>query len=247
MMRKIYIFFAMLIITIFSYSFNFSVAPTGFYLDLNKVATNEIYIFNNTSKPLRIQTYFEEDEDFGAEYNLNENIAVFPKTVAIKPGGKQTVRFRVKPGKNLKDGEYKSYIFFKEIPQEIKTTAEKTDGNGVGTNVAILAEIGISVYGHVGEEIVKGNISNVKVGYKNQILTLKGNTFSEGNTTLKFKYKIEGEKGFLLEGNLGTSKRNGKGSIGLNLGKYPELAGKNIRVKIYDQNEKVYYNEKIKL
>ncbi len=245
-MKRIYIFFIMLIITALSYGFNFSVAPTSFELDLNKTATSEIYIFNNTSQPLRIETYFEEDKDFGAEYNLNKNIAVFPKTVALKPGGKQTVRFRVRPGKDLKDGEYKSYIFFKELPHEIKSKA-KEENKGGGANVTILTELGISVYGHIGEEIVKGSLNNVKATYQKKNLILEGDTFSEGNTSIRFFYEIHGEKGFFREGILGYSKRNGKNKIGLVVGEFPELAGKEIKVKIYDQNDKVYYNKKIKL
>lgn len=247
-MRKIFLFLVILTVSILSYTANFSVAPTRFELDINKTATNEVYVINNTAKPLRIETYFEEDKEFGEKYNLNSNIAVFPKTVAIKPGAKQVVRFRVKPGKDLEDGEHKSYIVFREVPPEIKTAGEKEESESGSTNISVLTELGISIYGHVGEEKLKGNLENIKVSYKKKALTLSGSAVSEGNTSLKFRYVIEDNKGDVLaKGSLGNSKRKGKKDIGISLVSLPDLSGKEITVKIHDQKEKFYYNKKIKL
>lgn len=244
-MRKICLILNVFIMSVCLYAINFSVAPTRFEINIDKVATNEVYVINNTAQPLRIETYFESDENFGAEYNLNSNIAVFPKIVAIKPGAKQVVRFRVKPGKNLEDGEYKSYIVFREVPPEIKTTGEGAGGQSTATNVSILTELGISIYGHFGEEVLKGSLENFKVTYKNKILKMSGTAISEGNTSLKFKFKVEDTKGNVLSrGSLGNSSRNGKRNIGVSL---TDITEKEIRVKIYDQTDKVYYDENVKL
>lgn len=246
-MKKLYIFFTFIIFGIISYGANFSVAPTRFELDINKVATNEVHIFNNTSKPLRIETYLESDKNFGEKYNLNKNIAVFPKVIAIKPGAKQVVRFRVKPSKDLAEGENKSYLVFKELPRNIKTTAPQ-NSDGSTTNISILTELGISIYGHLGEEILKGKLENVEVITKKTYIVLRGNATSKGNTSLKFRYKLESKSGKVLsEGTFGNSPRNGKAKLGLNLGNFPELAGKTVIIKIVDQKDKIYYEKKIKL
>ena len=53
-----------------------------------------------------------------------------PKNIFLKPGGTQLTRFRFKPDTNVKDGQYKSNLIFREIPSEIKTeakTEEKVD------------------------------------------------------------------------------------------------------------------------
>ena len=204
-MKKLYIFFTFIIFGIISYGANFSVAPTRFELDINKVATNEVHIFNNTSKPLRIETYLESDKNFGEKYNLNKNIAVFPKVIAIKPGAKQVVRFRVKPSKDLAEGENKSYLVFKELPGNIKTTAPQNSDGGATTNISILTELGISIYGHLGEEILKGKLENVEVITKKTYIVLRGNATSKGNTSLKFRYKLESKSGKVLsEGTFGN-------------------------------------------
>ena len=54
-MKKIYLFFMMLFASALAYGTNFSVAPTRFVLRIDKVATNEVYVSNNTQKPLRIK------------------------------------------------------------------------------------------------------------------------------------------------------------------------------------------------
>ena len=247
-MKKIYIFLVMLLVSLVTYGANFSVAPTRFELKVDKVATNEVYITNNTKRPLRIETYIESDEDFGKDYNLNDNIAIFPKVVAIKPAGKQVVRFRVKPGSNLKDGEYKSYIVFKEIPYEIKNSGDKKEDKDGTSNVIIVTELGISVYGVAGEEILKGRIENFKANYKDNVLGIRFDSISEGNTSIKYRYMIEDSKGKVLaEGRAGNSLRNGKNKIGIALTEIDDFKGKNIKIKILDQKNNILKEEKIKM
>lgn len=247
-MKKLYVLFLVIFINILSYGTNFSVAPTRFELKIDKITTNEIYVTNNTARPLRITTYLESDEVFGKDYNLNSNIVIFPKVMTIKPAGRQVVRFRAKPDANLKDGEYKSYIVFKEIPPEIKNVSEKLSSNGVSSNIVILTELGISVYGISGKEELKGKIENFQLEYNKNILRIKFDSISEGNTSFKYKYIIEDEKGKnLAEGKAGNSLRNGKTNIVLNLTKTDTFKGKNIKVKILDQNDKLLKEKSIKI
>lgn len=86
-MKKIFAFLMTFIIGINLYALNFSVAPTSFKVELKKTVTQEVYIINNTSAPLRIETYLEAAESF-ENFNLNDNITVFPKMISIKPGAK---------------------------------------------------------------------------------------------------------------------------------------------------------------
>lgn len=146
-MKKLSFFIILLVLSTASYSLNFSVMPTGFVVDLDKVSTQEVYITNNTSAPLRLEAYFQSDSDFGENFNLNSNSVIFPKIIAIKPAAKQTIRFRTKPDANMKDGEYKSYLTFKEIPQEIKTIPGEDSSNKttMSTNLQMITEISISV------------------------------------------------------------------------------------------------------
>ena len=170
------------IIGINLYALNFSVAPTSFKVELKKTVTQEVYIINNTSAPLRIETYLEAAESF-ENFNLNDNITVFPKMISIKPGAKQTIRFRVKPNTEMADGEYKSLLIFKEVPKEIKTTIVSDENNkGLSTELTFITEVAIGVSGIKGTPIIDGTIQNTKVAYSGKLISLQCDTISKGNT-----------------------------------------------------------------
>lgn len=142
---KLKILFGLIMIGVYSWALNFSVAPTEFKVDLNKNSIEEVYLMNNTATPLRIETYVETARGYDGK-DLNEEIVIFPKKISIRPGGNQTIRFRVKATER-ELGQYKSLIVFREIPQQIKK--EKVDGkrNNFETNLNFVTEIAIGVTG----------------------------------------------------------------------------------------------------
>lgn len=132
------------IVFVVSFSLNFSIAPTSFNLDLSKNETNEAYIINNTSAPLRIEIYLDEAEGFENK-SLSSNIMIFPKLISVKPGGKQSVRFKIKSTEKLEKGKYKSLLVFREKPKEIKQKTEEDDG--FSTEFNFITEIAIGITG----------------------------------------------------------------------------------------------------
>lgn len=64
-MKKLLFIILLLNLSILSYSLSFSVAPTGFSVELNKSSTQEIAILNNTTEPLRLEAIFQADSAFG--------------------------------------------------------------------------------------------------------------------------------------------------------------------------------------
>ena len=186
-----------------------------------------------------METFSESDNEFGDKYNINSNIVVFPKIISVKPASSQVVRFRVKPSADMEDGEYKSYLTFKEIPGEIKNV-DSTEINGE-TNVAIQTEISISVYGDTGKSDVKGSLSNVKLNYTGNAIIISASSTSEGNTSIKFLYTLEAD-GINSDGLLGVSARNGGREVYLTMEAPENLKGKKAKLKITDQNGKVHYD-----
>ena len=240
-MKKIFAFLMVFIIGTFAYALNFSVAPTGFRVELQKPVTQEVYIINNTPTPLRIETYLEAADSF-EDFNLNNNITVFPKLISIKPGSKQTIRFRVKPEASMADGEYRSMLIFKETPQEIKTviTDEKND-KGVSTQLTFITEVAIGVSGIKGKSIVDGTAQNMKVSYSGNVLSIQCDTVSNGNTAMRINYILEDESGKTIsEGRIGTSARTGEKKLSASI-EAPELKGKKIKIILQDQNKKTIY------
>lgn len=245
-MKKLAFIILLLTISFVSYSLNFSVMPTGFVVDLDKVSTQEIQIRNNTSAPLRLEAYFEADPVFGEEFNLNSNSVIFPKIIALKPSAKQTIRFRTKPSVDMKEGEYKSYLTFKEIPQEIKTvpSTEQNNNTAMSTNLQMITEISISVFGQRGKQISKGSLNNLKLNYNGSSIIVTANSISEGNASIKFYYNIKVlNSDTELEGMLGMSAREGKKDIKVSIDPGMNLKDKKIKFTVVDQDGKVYYDK----
>ena len=245
-MKKLSFFIILLVLSTASYSLNFSVMPTGFVVDLDKVSTQEVYITNNTSTPLRLEAYFQSDSDFGENFNLNSNSVIFPKIIAIKPAAKQTIRFRTKPDANMKDGEYKSYLTFKEIPQEIKTIPGEDSSNktAMSTNLQMITEISISVFGQRGKQVSKGTLNNLKLNYNGSSIFITANALSEGNASIKFYYNLKVLNSDIeLEGMLGMSAREGKKDINISIDPEINLKGKKIKFTEIDQDGKIYYDK----
>lgn len=245
-MKKLSFIILLLAVSFVSYSLNFSVMPTGFVVDLSKVSTQEVQIRNNTSIPLRLEAYFEADPVFGEEFNLNSNSVIFPKIIALKPSAKQTIRFRTKPNADMKDGEYKSYLTFKEIPQEIKIVpgGEENNNTAMSTNLQMITEISISVFGQRGKQLSKGSLNNLKMNYNGSSIIVTANTLSEGNASIKFYYNIKVlNSDTELEGMLGMSAREGKKDIKVSIDPGMNLKGKKIKFTVTDQDGKVYYEK----
>ena len=148
-MKKFLFIILLLSFSVLSYSLNFSVAPTGFSVELDKTSTQEITIINNTAEPLRLAASFQSDSEFGEKYNLNSNLTIFPKIISLKPAGKQIVRFRVKPDSSIKDGEYKSLLTLTELPGEIKTIPNENNSQTVSSTLKMITEINVAVYGYL--------------------------------------------------------------------------------------------------
>lgn len=230
--------------SITAWSLNFSIAPTKFEADLSKITNHEVHLINNTSRPLRIKVYTEAPKSY-ENYNLNENITIFPKMISIKPGAKQEIRFRIKPSKNIKDGEYRSFLIFEEMPSGIKKEISgKTEE--LITDLKVITEVAVNVFGENGKTEVAGEIKKFNSYYKNGSLYMNADVLSKGNTALKINYIIKDRNKKIAEGRMGISLRTGENRIEkiipldiTNL--------KNIKIILSEQNEKILHEEEISL
>lgn len=246
-MKKYIIMFQMLIITALSYALNFTVYPTRFLVPIDSITTQELKIINNTEGPLRVEMFVESDKEFGEEFNLNSNIKIFPNIISIKPGESQIVRFRVKPDKKLNDGEYKSYLTFKEVPYEIKSE-EKEEKKKISSNLKFNTEISIPVLSiaETTSEVI-GKVENLTYSYNGTDLNIKCTTISKGNTALQIFYILTVDGLPTIKGKIGYSKREGEKDLDVGVILPAEVKGKKANLKIFDQTGKEYYNKKISL
>lgn len=171
-----------------------------------------------------------------------------PKNIFLKPGGTQLTRFRFKPDTNVKDGQYKSNLIFREIPSEIKTeakTEEKVDT--LVSNIKFITEMAIPAYLTTDNIRLDGEVKNVEVIGKGKNLLIKCDTNSKGNSSIELLYSLEildtKEK---LTGILGYTARTGNETISLAVSLKNNLKGKRGIFKIYDKDGKVYFKKDVK-
>lgn len=244
-MKKLIFFIYFLILYENILGLSFSIAPTKFQVDLQKTSNHEVYLINNTASPLRIKIYTEAPKSY-EKYNLNENIVIFPKIISIKPGSKQEVRFRVKPSENIKEkGEYRSFLVFEEVLPEIKTKNIEENETKVGTELKIITETVINVFGETEDTEIRGQMKNFKYKYKDSKLYMTADVVSEGNTSLKINYLIKNGNKKIYEGKFGNSLRTGENKI---IKEIPfeisnELKSNSEKLKIIftEQNKKILY------
>ncbi|WP_410207824.1 hypothetical protein [Fusobacterium sp.] len=142
-MRKYVFLLIFFFINLNSYSLNFSVSPTKFEIDMEKVKTYTLEIKNNTGIPLRLTVNFEKKEGYE---DMSDNIVVFPKKISIKPGGKKELRFTVRNLEKLQKGKYKNLFILREIvPTKGKESVYKD--KDLIFNLNIITEIALPIYG----------------------------------------------------------------------------------------------------
>ncbi|WP_288217583.1 hypothetical protein [uncultured Fusobacterium sp.] len=142
-MRKFIILIFLGLLSMISYSLNFSVSPTKFDIDMKQKKTYELEIVNNTGNILRITSFFEKKEGYKS---LAENIIVFPKKISIKPGGKKDIRFTIRDLEKLEAGSYKNLFVIREIESR-NNNIEIVDNKDQIFNINIITEVALHING----------------------------------------------------------------------------------------------------
>lgn len=238
-MKKVILLLIFIIVSVYSFALDFSVYPTRFIVDLKRPTVEEVYIENDRDTTLKVEIFPEEDKIFGSEFNLNSNIMIYPKVVYIKPRDRQIVRFKVKPLKQ--DGEYKSYITFKQVSDRDDKEEQESE---IHSQIAILAELSIPIYGR-GENIVEsGKVENVNLIREKDIVYLKADISVEGNSSLKLDYELYySEDNRKYEGSFGVTPRKGRESLNSMIRIDKNLEGKKATILIKDKQGKIYYKK----
>ncbi|MBM6690427.1 MAG: hypothetical protein IAA47_02395 [Candidatus Fusobacterium pullicola] len=144
-MKRILVILVVVLCSTNLFALSFSIAPTEFDISLDKNQLHEAYIMNNTFSPLRIEIYKEDVKGY-EDKSITEDIIIFPKIISIRPGGKQLVRFKVKPNPSREKGVYRSLLVFRESPNNVKTISKNENGN-FETKLNFITEIAIGVKG----------------------------------------------------------------------------------------------------
>ncbi|MGL4800732.1 MAG: hypothetical protein ACRC18_00565 [Cetobacterium sp.] len=122
-----------------SKEFNLSINPTKIELDLKKSSVTDIYLMNKGDETIKLLPYFETPEEF-QNNSLEPTLECFPKFIILKSKEEKLIKLVYNKKDTIKKNEnYKSYIIFKELPNDSKSLLNE--------EMIIVNEIGIGIIG----------------------------------------------------------------------------------------------------
>ncbi|MGL5210083.1 hypothetical protein [Cetobacterium sp.] len=122
-----------------SKEFNLSINPTKIELDLKKSSVTDIYLMNKGDETIKLLPYFETPEEF-QNNSLESTLECFPKFIILKSKEEKLIKLVYNKKDTIKKNEnYKSYIIFKELPNDSKSLLNE--------EMIIVNEIGIGIIG----------------------------------------------------------------------------------------------------
>ncbi|MDO6609922.1 hypothetical protein Q4601_01700 [Shewanella sp. 1_MG-2023] len=154
---------------------NLLVTPTRVELDNKRDKSAVFSLVNKSNQTSRYEIYLEDKQLLpSGEFEIIDSetsttsLASFtrysPRRVSLTPEQGTRVRLAVRPPKDIKQGEYRSYIVFHQIPlapTSSEQTTDKTDS--LSLSVTAYLRIAIPVIMRVGELTAQLNIANHQI------------------------------------------------------------------------------------
>lgn len=111
----------------------------------------------------------------------------FPRTVALAPGEAQMVRMQLRRSPDLTDGEYRSHLYFRAVPQEqpLGLDDQLTDTTAIGIRITPIFGITIPVIIRTGDLEASVSIDNMQLEPLTDSTAMLHLTFNrEGNRSV---------------------------------------------------------------
>lgn len=87
-----------------------------------------------------------------------------PRQITLEPGGVQAVRILLRKPKGLKEGEYRSHIFFRAVPQDAgESVNQAPTGDGLQIRLIPIYGITLPIIVRHGKTEFKASLSNLKI------------------------------------------------------------------------------------
>lgn len=114
-----------------------------------------------------------------------ENIFITPRKITLNGKGTQTVRVMLRNIKELKDGEYKTHLTLRNIPENLTQTSTPS-GDSLSMSITPKYGITIPVFVQIGKLTLTAKVDSVKVVGKEAIVRMShsGNRSLRGQVNL---------------------------------------------------------------
>ena len=149
-------------------AFSIEITPSTFVYKLDGLGlTQDVVFYNRKDRPERVRVSFKPYREDKDEKYLGKWGTIFPKIITIGPDQQKTVKFSIEPASGLPNGEYRALLFMEELEQKSLNNVEGKVvlKNGSTTQINMLINLGVVVYGYVGDPEslkVSGKVTNLK-------------------------------------------------------------------------------------
>lgn len=175
-------------------AFSIEITPSTFVYKLDGLGlTQDVVFYNRKDRPERVRASFKPYREDKEEKYLGKWGTIFPKIVTIGPDQQKTVKFSIEPPSGLPNGEYRALLFMEELEQKSLNNVEGKVvlKNGSTTQINMLINLGVVVYGYVGDPEslkVSGKVTNLK----NLSGVVSFDLENDGEITKPYKLIFEG-------------------------------------------------------
>ena len=232
MKKLMSIVFIFLMVTVSSFAFfRTSVAPGIFEMNLDRSATEEIILVNNSNEPIRVKIYPGKDENIKDEEYLGEWLRIYPRTMTLEGNSERRIKFSIRAPKDKPNGEYRGLIYIEELPEVVEGQSTLT----------LAGRHGLTVYGTKGKVEYDIVVSNVKVVDNELTMNIKNNSL---RPEIKVNYlSAKGKKLGEMEEKTGRILKDRVAAVKVEL---KDLKGEAVEVNVAGKG-KILYSETVKL
>jgi len=197
-----------------------SISPTRVVFE-GRTRTASVTLINRGNEASTFRISFEhkrmtEDGQFETIKNpkpgeifSDQMIRYSPRQVDLPPGQSQVVRLLLRKPPNLADGEYRSHMLFREVPEQSSQSIEQQTGKQKQMIISIKPVLGISIpvivrQGNTSAEaqLVKNELQNISPDMTKGMLVLKikrtGNSSVYGDILATYHKNDNDKKGVIV-------------------------------------------------
>ena len=120
-----------------------NIYPTKFEKNIKNEVYEEFTLYNRTKRNIKYRVYLEDVKD---KKSMSKWIAVYPKSLELRPLEEKTIKLSVNAPKEIEVGEYHSNLVIKEIETVKK---EKTDNINDEEKVKIMTMVKMRLKGYI--------------------------------------------------------------------------------------------------
>lgn len=161
---------------------------------VNSGADSAVYAISFINYKMKEDGNFVEITEPEEGQRFAENfLRHFPRRVTLAPGEAQTIRVQVTRSGDLQSGEYRSHMYFRSIEeQEVLTTEENENEEGISINIETIFGISIPVIIREGKSNTQIELADIKLEKKegksilSMVIHRSGNMSVYGDLLVKY-------------------------------------------------------------